>query len=197
MPLIGISIEKETQFHGQAERFSNQYYYDCGAAFEDADAAALIAAVANAEKLVHSGEVAFKLGRAWTAGGTPAQNEQIALIDLTGTGLMSATQTLAAEVSVMVEWECSRKDIRGRKVYLRKFLRPQALPAADQDGARQKVAIRSDNRTVFNTYADDVESFLLGIDTLCTLCSESRNFPIDVGNGQPDVMLRTREFRRN
>lgn len=27
MPIVGVSIEKETTFHAQPERYSNQYYY--------------------------------------------------------------------------------------------------------------------------------------------------------------------------
>ena len=197
MALFGATITKECDFHGQRERFDNTYYYEAGSAADLNTHNGLLNHLVAEEKKVHGNNVAFKQSRLWSAGGTPAQNVTLILRDESGNGAL-AGQAIAAEAAVMVEWETSRGSITGRKVYLRKFIRPQQLPAAFNAGQLQRSALVAADRAPFDSYADAVEATTpLPGTTLYTLTSRSGRVPKGVGNGISDPFLRTREFRRN
>lgn len=197
MARIGVSIEKDVSFQGKAERISNTYHYEHGAAMTDADIRDLVAELVTDEKQVHSGDVSYKLARVWSAGGTPAQNDQLALIDLAGTGSMAAPVQMAAELAVLVEWECAREDLRGRKVYLRKFIRSQGLGTNDLGATLQRFALPAAELARFNTYADAVESYTTApTGTLFALVSETGRAPIGVGVGRADPFVRNRNIRK-
>lgn len=197
MARYGISIEKEITFRGVKERISNTYYYELGAAVDSTTWVDLAAAVQVAEEKVHATGVAFKLARVWEADGSPVENEQVAMIDLTGNGKLSAGTDLACELAVLVEWECARDDIRGRKVYLRKFIRSQGLPVAAASAAQQRAVLDAGTMGLFKAFADDVEAVTLNSGAvLGALTSPSGRFPLGVGNGRCDPFIRNRNIRR-
>ena len=198
MALYGVTIEKETRFHGGPERFNNTYYYELGGAPTDADLIALADFLVAAEKPIHTGAVAFKTARVWTAGGTIQQNVTVLLRDLTGVGSMIAGMTLHAEASVLVEWETNRTNVLGRKVYLRKFIRPQGLPLNNPPQAEARDLLAAGNTGIFKTYADAVDAFVIanGGPSASLRSENGRTLRAD-NNGNVDVRLRTREFRRN
>lgn len=195
MAIYGVSIEKEIQFHGKVERISNSYFYSVGFAPVAADFISMINQLADAEKLVHGSGVAFKLGRVWSAGGSPAENQQEALVDLTGAGSMPTTVSMASELTVLVQWECAREDIRGRKVYLSKYIRSQGLPSSDTNASLQRGALSAASAGPFKTYADNIEELTLGASPLAALCSEKGRFPLNVGNAKVDPFVRNRNIR--
>lgn len=199
MPLHAVSIEKETRFHGRIERFSNTYYYE-GPLFQlgDANYTRLITQLADAEKLVHVNNVTFRTGRLWSAGGTAAQNETLILMDLAGTGTMEFGVSFSAENAVMVEWETSRANIRGRKVYLRKYIRPQGMNVATTRAmAEQRDPLSAAAAAPFKTYADTVERITTAQGVIWQLVSPKSRVPKASNIGVVDSLVRTREFRRN
>lgn len=198
MALYGVVIEKETQYHSLPERFGNTYFYQ-GPTFQlgDANFERLVDQLVAAEKQIHNAEVAFKQARVWSAGGTPSQNETLLLKDLTGLGTMLQAQSMHSEAAVMLEWETSRVNVLGRKVYLRKFIRSQGLPGtATTSMARSKERLGADVMAPYKTYGDTIDQLDTG-GVLWALVSPT-NRPVRFSdNAVVDPFLRTREFRQN
>ena len=199
MALYAVSIEKETLYRGVQERFANVYYYE-GPSFQagDENYRRLADFLADAEKGCHSAEVTFKTARVWSSGGTILENITLGLFDLTGTGAMPSGIELHAESAVLVEWECQRPNILGRKVYLRKYLRPQYLPTgATLASARGKAAIPAASMTPFKTYADKVDQIEITAGPTFNLVSPSGRVTRAANNGVVNDFVITREFRQN
>lgn len=199
MALYAVAITKRTLHAGFQENFDNTYFYD-GPALQlgDENFRRLVDRIVAAEKLVHANRVEFMTGRVWSAGGTVVENVTQGLYDLDGFGSMLTNHLMATEQAVLVEWECSRPNILGRKVYLRKFIRSQALPPpATADMALGRALLDQATRDAYATYADSVERPSDATMPEFTLCSPQLRKPRVVGNGVADAVVRTREFRRN
>jgi hypothetical protein len=199
MALYAVSIEKETTYHGQPERFSNIYYFQ-GPEFQagDANYKRVCDALVAAERPIHNGEVQFKMARIWSAGGTALQNVTLGMFDYVGPGTMEATILTHAETAVLVEWECGRANILGRKVYLRKYIRSQAMPPfVAESVARGKTALPADKKAIWKTYADKVQLIEPVVGTAFVLCSPSNRTPKASNNGFVNDFVVSREFRRN
>ena len=121
MPKTSISISKTILWRGAQEEFSNVYTYD-GPTPDVALAESLINAISDAERAIFANTVTFKQGRAWTAGGTPAQNETILIKDLSGPGSNQSGGQMNAEQCYLVEWKTARPSATGKPVRLKKFL---------------------------------------------------------------------------
>lgn len=199
MALYAVSIEKQTLFHGKQELFNNTYFYE-GPTFQagDANYKGLVDDLAAAEKLVHGPEVEFMQGRIWSSGGTILQNVTLGLFDLDGFGTLGGGSPMHAEAAVMVEWECSRANILGRKVYLRKYIRSQlGGNTADVPFARGKGPIGVNAAALYKTYANSVQKVARVAGPEFLLCSPTGRLPRNDNNGVADPFIRTREFRRN
>lgn len=195
--IFGVSVEKDVDFRGGRERISNTYFYECGTGMQVEQFEALGDKVVAAEREVHAPGVTFKLIRVWSAGGTKEQNQMVLIKDIDLNGTMSAPVTVAAELAVLVSFECARRNRLGRKVYLRKYIRPQGLPVNQAGAVIQREAINSAGLAVFKTFADDIESFSAGVaGPLCALVSETGNFPRNVGNATVNPHLRNRNIKR-
>lgn len=121
MAQIAISIVKRVPFRLSTQEFANTYHYgSAGAEPSVAAAQALIDEVVANEKLFHSTNVTFVLGRCWTSGGSVASNHMITEKALTGTGAAATATAMDPERAVLVQWPAGL-DSRGRKVYLRKW----------------------------------------------------------------------------
>ena len=199
MTLYAVSIEKQTTFHGKNEEFSNVYFYE-GPAFQagDENYKRLCDRLVAAEKLVHGNEVTFLRARIWSSGASALENVTLGLFDYTGAGTLAVTELIHAEEDVLVEWECARSNILGRKVYLRKYLRPQGLPVGSNASmGRGKLALASGVMTPFKTYADTVQAPSDATMPQFSLVSPTGRTPRAAANGVIDPLIRTREFRRN
>ena len=199
MALYAVSIEKETLYQGVQERFANIYYYE-GPTFQagDENYRRLADELAAAEKGVHGSEVQFRTARVWSSGGTIIQNITLGLFDLTGAGELPVGDSVHAEGAVVVEWECQRPNILGRKVYLRKFIRPQNLPSGSGvAAARGKAALNATAKNPFKVYADRVDNILLSSGVTFVLVSPTGRVPRAPDNGVVNNYVVTREFRRN
>ena len=121
MPMIGVSILKDTTFRDAVQEFSNVYHYhDEGALPTNAEAIAIINELVTSEKTWHSTVVNFRRGRLWSAGGTQAQNEMLADVGLTGTGSITADASLDRERAFLFRWRVGNNS-RGKPNYLRKY----------------------------------------------------------------------------
>jgi hypothetical protein len=185
-------------FHGALEEFDSVYYYEGPPQFGSGNVDNFVDQLVAAERKVYSEAVKFKAGRVWTAGGTIRENITLGLVDKTGTGTMPAGARLHAEAAVLVEWECARPNILGRKVYLRKYIRSQYLPlGATDDSAMAISALNSSAKAPYKTYANDVQVISVASLGAFELVSPTGRKPKEAQNGVVDQYLRTREFRRN
>lgn len=198
MALYAVAITKRVRWAGKLEEFDNIYYYE-GPLFQlgDANLERLVNFVADAERPVHSGEVEFISGRIWSAGGSVVENVTLGLYDLDGFGTAAGT-LMFGEAAVMVEWECSRPNVLGRKVYLRKFIKGQALANSQPaQVALGRDLLPASALPPYKTYADAVAEPDLNSGVAFALCSPSGRFPRARGNAVVDPQVRSREFRRN
>jgi hypothetical protein len=200
MALIAVAITKQTLYHDQLEEFDNVYFYDSPIPQAgDENFRRLCEAIVALEQPVHSPEVEFTTGRVWSSGGTILENITLGLFDLDGVGTMSqAGVAVHSEASVLVSWECDRTSVLGRKVYMRKQIRPQRLPSGSTEGmARGKNAMSAAVMAPFKTYADGVDEItILGGPTF-NLVTAGGRVQRATDNGVVNANLRTREFRRN
>ncbi len=199
-PNVAVAITKQTTWHGATEQYSNVYHFD-GPPVDGAPASlwtGLINDLTAAEKPIHGTNVTFKTGRVWSVGGTKQENVTLALIDLTGTGSGSAIKYFK-EAAVLVEWECARLNIDGRKVYLRKYIRACAVLSGATDAEMQGENIFSTTvKGPFKTYADKVQKVTTGtsLETF-NLVSPNGRLPKADNNGVVNNYMISREFRQN
>lgn len=76
--------------------------------------------VVTKEKAIHSTLVSFVLGRIWSSGGSPADNEMIAEKTLSGTGSTATSTANDLERAVLIQWPAGF-DSKGRPVKLKKW----------------------------------------------------------------------------
>jgi len=121
MGRMGVSITKSCSFRGAAQEFSNTYYYEFGTAATATIGDQLIDLIVALEKPMHSPAITFVRARAWSAGGTAAENNTLATKNLSGAGTGPAElTTMDRERAFLVRFRAG-SDSRGRPVYLRKW----------------------------------------------------------------------------
>ena len=197
-PTVGVAITKSTLWHGEQEKLVNVYYFD-GPAFQagDANFQRLVDAITAAEKLVHGTNVNFVKARVWSAGGTVIQNVTLGLYDLFGTGSFG-TAPIFKEAASLVEWECERPNVLGRKVYLRKYIRHGATPSPASIPVQSGEAVLPATMTTpLKQYADTVDVIATEGGVIFYLVSPSGRAIRAANNGVVNNYLISREFRRN
>lgn len=199
MALYGVAITKSTLWHGKQEEFANAYFYD-GPVFQigDENFRRLIDALVAAESPIHGRNVSFKQARVWSAGGTKEENETVALEDLGGTGTID-NAPFFKEAAILVDWVCARPNRLGRKVYLRKYIRPCVqLPGAGINVMSGEEQLHANQKAPFKTYADRVQNpAVFSGGPTWSLVSPTLRRPKEQGNGHVNEYLISREFRRN
>jgi hypothetical protein len=121
MPRIGVSITKSTTFRGAAQEFANTYYYETPSVDQTAYAGTLITALVDRERPMHASSVNFVRARAWSAGGTKAENQQLEQRNLSGTGSGGTTPNALDRERAFLVRARAGNDSKGRPVYLRKW----------------------------------------------------------------------------
>lgn len=198
MALHAVAITKRGPWQGKQEEFDNIYYFE-GPSFQlgDANYERLVKQVSDLERPLHSGEVEFISGRVWSSGGSIVENETLGLYDLDGFGT-AIGGAMFGESAIMVEWECSRPNVLGRKVYLRKFIRGFATANAQTAQVYLGRVLLPDSAIPpYKAYADGVQQITTAQGVIWALCSPTGRFPRSNDNGVVDRAIRSREFRRN
>lgn len=198
MAVYGVSITKDMRWHGALEKYDNTYYYNApDGAPSPAVLEQIVTRIVGSEIPIHSTRVAFRTARIWSAGGTPLQNETLLLQDLTDRGNQIGAP-IFGEAAVLVKWETARVNIKGKKVYLRKFVRPGCLVGtmSAEVGRGEEIAT-SAMLAPFKTYADSVQTITPATGVVWNLASLGNRQPKAPNNGTVDGRVRSREFRRN
>lgn len=164
MAEVGIAVTKSVTWRGERERFANVYHYTNNEMVDTEQGwIDLGQAVVAAERPVHGSNVAFEELRVWSAGGTPSENETIAIIDLSGTGSSIANEAMNREACFLVEWRTSRPSITGRPVTLKKFLHSCSLLGGSGAGVLAGTEpLPAATVAPLMTYANAVRSISLG-----------------------------------
>lgn len=126
-PVMGISITKRTAFRSSTQEFQNVYYYQHPIPAIVGDANTLIDAIVDTERKLHSSAVSFVFARAWSAGGTPGQNQMIHQKSLAVNGIFATIANFDRERAYLVQWPAGL-DVRGKPVFLRKWYHACGAP---------------------------------------------------------------------
>jgi hypothetical protein len=122
MPIIGITITKETAFRDSVQQFTNMYFYNNGVGGVPGatEAEALIDELVTTEKTFHSAGVEFVYARCWHQTLLAITTEMIFQKPLSGLGALSANASMDKERAYLFRWRAGN-DSRGQPVYLRKW----------------------------------------------------------------------------
>jgi hypothetical protein len=122
MPIVGISITKETPFRDSIQQFSNVYYYNnfTGSVPDETGANNMIDELVALEKTFHGTGVEFVYGRLWWQTLTEAGTTMLAQKSLSGTGARSPVSGMDKERAFLFRRRAGT-DNRGQPVYLRKY----------------------------------------------------------------------------
>lgn len=198
MALYAVSITKETDWHGKREQFDNTYYYEGPDAAPTEDGLRqFVNKIVAEEKGIHGVSAFFVKARLWSAGGTKEQNETLLLDDLTGQGTQLGGLTFR-EAAILVEWECGRKNVKGKKVYLRKYIRPQnGVAGADGTQMQGIDKIQPTAQARMRAYGNNVQTIEAPVGVNWQLISPSGRLPRFNNNAVCNDYVISREFRRN
>jgi hypothetical protein len=132
MPIIGITITKETAFRDSVQQFTNMYFYNNGVGgVPDATAAeALIDELVTSEKSWHAAACEFVYARCWHQTLLQITTEMIFQKPLSGLGSGTTNSSVDRERAFLFRWRAGN-DSRGQPVYLRKWYHTNgAFPSA-------------------------------------------------------------------
>lgn len=196
MALYGVSITKNMQWRNTTEDFSNVYHYQLATTLDDTALANLVSQLVTAEKLVHTGNVTWKQGRVWLAGGTPAQNVTKLITDLSGTGSLTIGEHMYRELCVLIKFTTNRVSSTGRKITLKKFVHAESLPSTGIAQVEGAAALTSSHKTPFQTYGDSIRELTLTGGTTVFLSSPNGQQVSDSLPVVVDDWLRVRQFKQ-
>lgn len=184
MPVFGISIEKEFQFRGVTERFSNVYHYNI-AAWDGQSWDSFVNLLVASEKKIFGANVFFKLARVFgPVGEGEAANIMQHIQDLTGFGA-KISGTNYPELAAIVAWPLARSATTGRKRFLRKFLHVQS----NVIGTGIDPTITAGGQTELLTYAGEVDDLSWGVYS-GYLCAPQGDAPIGPAYVLPRAQIR-------
>lgn len=153
MGAYGVSVEKEFQFRGQAERVTNVYHYRITAPVVS-DYINLLAAVVARDKLAHTSGFSYKLGRVWGPTEAPQSETLMHLVsDLSGTGSRNALgPSCYRELTAVTQIFVGRSPVHNRKVFVRKYIRLSSMHVSTDDAVSGLLA--GATRTFFSNWMD-------------------------------------------
>jgi hypothetical protein len=196
MATIGVSITKTTAWRGGQQAFSNVYHY-LDSVLDANRYEQLVTEIVLKEKVIHSSIVNFVGARVWEASGTPAENETLLIKDLTGTGSATSDMQMYRELAYLISWELERRDNRGRKKYLRKWIHAESGFTTSTDPAHFDgyTPLPISARDPLKVYADAVDAITI-LGASFELCSPKGEKPMAANNGKVYDVLEHRQFGR-
>jgi hypothetical protein len=179
MGAYGVSVEKEIQFRGSAERITNVYHYAITIPVP-ADYDNLADAVVAKDKTAHVPTVAYKRVRVWgPTEGSQEDNRMRVDKEVTGNGSRAAPgANLYPELCAVTSIYVGRSPIHNRKVFVRKYWR--LIAAQSSSGVDQTTALMSSGERAFwATLMDGLKTVTSGATTYAMVTP--RNVPVPVG----------------
>jgi hypothetical protein len=114
--------------------------------------------------------------------------------DVGGTGAKPLGVETAKELTAVVQWDTGRKNTRGGKIFLRKYVHLGIIGAADHQAAKGNSALAAADVQAIVDYANKVKN-AVGISGANITDKKGRGLPV----ATPAVVLphlHTRQFRR-
>jgi hypothetical protein len=148
----GIIVTKSFDYRGVPEEWSNKYWFTQTAPFTSAQFRAVFDNIASHEKTLFSSATTIVGGRGYNDNDEHAHS--VWEVDLTlapdtpipGTLAPGAAERQAGDSAVFVWWKTSRKNTRGKPIYLRKYFHDvynEAGPPHDGVADLQKLAMQA------------------------------------------------------
>jgi hypothetical protein len=195
-----VAISKVQTWHAKQERYDTVYHFE-GPLFGQGDPRAkqIVDKLVAEEKKIYGDNVTFVGGRVWSTGGTIEENVTLGLFDLTGTGTVAGAPVFG-EAAVLIQWECTRLNVLGRKVYLRKYHRVGRLPGGGTVAefmAQGRSVLDGSFLTIYSAYADAVLGFTIPAGGDYRLISPTGRKPKEVQASRVYPFTLSREYRRN
>jgi hypothetical protein len=190
--IIGVSITKETTWRGKQEQFSNVYHFDTSV---DTTSDQVIDSVVSTERTIHSPNVKFVNAKAFgPTDGTKEQNVMLADRPLNLTGTADTSGSTAQELAAVVQWDTGRKNTRGGRIFLRKYLHVGALAIGQDEASKGNTPMNAQQLTKFQTFGKTVQN-AVGVNAAPICDAKGRKLPLST---EPQVLphLHTRQFRR-
>jgi hypothetical protein len=190
--ILGVSITKRTTWRGIEEEFSNVYHFstDVGTTSDQ-----VVDGVLAAEREIFGNNVVFVNAKVWgPTDGTQLQSRMLLQRNFANSGNLATGAITAKELAVVVEWDTGRINLRGGRIFLRKYLHVGRLASTDEEAAKGNTPIAASTLTAVAAYAADVQN-AVGV-SAAPLCDEKgRVLPI---NTTAKILphLHTRQFRR-
>lgn len=178
MGRLGVSITKSTSWRGVAQEFSNTYYYEVVNQPNATVANEIIDALVVKEKAQFSANNTFVRAKAWSAGGSKAENQMLVQKNLTGTGTPTGGSTQSKEHAYLVRIRAGN-DSRGNPVYLRKWWHLDVTLIAGSsitNGMFQGTAqLNQSQRDALVAFANDIKSLTLVTNGFTTATLVAKN----------------------
>ncbi len=190
--IAGVSVTKSTTWRGIEEEFSNVYHFDLAV---DVTSKQIADEVVTAEKALMGTNVTFKNVKVWgPTDGTKAQSVMLLQEDLTGNGLITPGAVTAKELTAVVQWDTGRKNTRGGRIFLRKYVHLGTLNAVDESAAKGNTQLPAPSVTAIKAYGNKVKNPLSASNAPLT-DQKGRTLPLGTDT-QVLPHLHTRQFRR-
>lgn len=197
MSITAVSVRKSSTFQGVTNYWDNVYHFFNAANLDSTLATDLIDQVAAAEKLCHSGGITFEDGRAWEVGGTPAQNETLAIRDLSGTGAVANTVDMWHECCIVARCDTNRNTTTGKRIYLRKYYHTQHVPSALAGHLEGTLALGTTQKGLVKTCMESLREVTINPGSiLMLLCAPGGQTVSDTRPVTVLDYLHSRQFRR-
>jgi hypothetical protein len=190
--IVGVSVTKSTLWRGINEEFSNVYHYDAAA---DTTSQQIADSVVAAERALHGSNVTFKGVKVW--GPTDGPKEQSVMLlqqTLTGNGSQLSGVPTAKELAIVVQWDTGRKNSRGGRIFLRKYIHLGMMSGGTEDMAKGNTAMVAAVTDPVVTYANKVKN-AVGISGANITDKKGRGLPLGTA-AQVLPHMHTRQFRR-
>jgi hypothetical protein len=190
--ILGVSVDKAVTWRGVEEQFTNVWHYD--AALDTTSKQVADAVVAN-ERGLFGANVSFKRVQVWgPADGLPAQNQMLLQETLTGAGTGGSGTITAKELTAVASWDTGRKNSRGGRVYLRKYLHLGQLAEVADEAAKGNNSLSISEQGRVKTFANNMKN-VVGISGASICDKKGRKLPVGT-DAKVLPHLHTRQFKR-
>src|SRR5215216_5832514 len=202
--IVAVHMKHSVLFHGSQEEWDTVYHYSTPTITTDAGWLDLANAIKAAEQPLYGADVTFKQVRIHgptdhvNADGTKnkADDQMIAVLDLSGAGTSTSGQTIPPEMAVVLEWYLGRSN-KGYKQILKKFFHGVTIAGTSPTTgmAFGRDALLADNKTKFITAGNNLKTISISAGSNNIVNSWGKGLPTGTAPTVKDYVV-TRQFRR-
>jgi hypothetical protein len=113
---------------------------------------------------------------------------------LNQTGTADTSGSTAQELAAVVQWDTGRKNTRGGRIFLRKYLHVGALASGQDEAAKGNTPMNAQQIEKYRNFGNNVKN-VVGINGASICDKKGRKLPFNT-DAQVLPHLHTRQFRR-